>query len=80
MKKLYDVCVPRINVNDETVIIMLILIEEGQKVKKEQELCVISTSKQVHTITAPFKANIKKINMSVGEIKNIGDTIIILEK
>lgn len=80
MKKLYDVCVPRINVNDETVIIMLILIEEGQKVKKEQELCVISTSKQVHTITAPFKANIKKINMNVGEIKNINDVIIILEK
>jgi pyruvate carboxylase len=56
-----------------------IMVEEGDKVKKNQELFVIEAMKMGTTITANISGTVKKIHLSEGTMVKSDDLVVEME-
>jgi pyruvate carboxylase len=55
------------------------MVEEGDKVKKNQELFVIEAMKMGTTITANISGTVKKIHLSEGTMVKSDDLVVEME-
>ena len=60
-------------------IIVELLVEKGQEVKKDQLLLVLEFDKTNLEIESPIDGTIKEIFFSINDSVNVGQTILIIE-
>ena len=59
--------------------IVELLVEKGQKVKKDQLLLLLEFDKTNFEIVSPIDGTIKEIFFSLNDSVNVGQTILIIE-
>ena len=72
----------KLEINSESVlngVLTELNVEEGQKVKSGDMLAVVELDKTNLEIESPIDGTVKKINFSVNDNIQVGDTILIIE-
>jgi len=60
--------------------VVKVLVEEGQRVEKGQEIMVIEAMKMEHTITAPYNGTVEKVLFKKGEQVEIREELVKIKK
>ncbi len=66
---------PRLNTNDDELIVLEIYIRKGQSVKKGEKICSVETSKASIDIESEYNGKIKDIHITKDQYINVGDVI-----
>ena len=66
---------PRLNTNDDELIVLEIYIKQDQTIKKGEKICTVETSKASIDIEAEYNGKIKDINITKDQYINVGDVI-----
>jgi biotin carboxyl carrier protein len=61
-------------------VVIRILVNEGDRVKRGQGLIVVTAMKMETTLTAPFDGKVKKVNASINQKVAPGDILVEIEK
>ena len=72
----------KLEINSESVlngVLTELNVEEGQEVKSGDMLAVVELDKTNLEIESPIHGTVKKINFSVNDNIQVGDTILIIE-
>ena len=72
----------KLEINSESVlngVLTELNVEEGQEVKSGDMLAVVELDKTNLEIESPIDGTVKKINFSVNDNIQVGDTILIIE-
>lgn len=66
---------PRLNTNDDELIVLEIYIKKGQSIKKGEKICSVETSKASIDIESEYNGKIKDIHINIDKYINVGDVI-----
>jgi acetyltransferase-like isoleucine patch superfamily enzyme len=75
---MFEIKIERINANEDELLLTEILVNIGDSVKVDQEVAVVETTKSSVTIASKFEGVVKNIKSVVGEMVEVGATLIVL--
>ena len=70
--KLFELTAPRVNANEDEVVVVRIAVAEGDTVRQGQLLFVVETTKAANEVAAPLEGTIAKILVAEGAFVAVG--------
>jgi pyruvate/2-oxoglutarate dehydrogenase complex dihydrolipoamide acyltransferase (E2) component len=67
-----DITVPRLNSNEDQVLLTDILVREGDHVKKNDVLFLLETTKTTFEVSAPQDGIVRDISLAKGSMVDVG--------
>ena len=74
-----DIKAPRLNSNDDELLILEIHVKKGDKVEKGSKLLSVETSKTAVDIDSEFEGIVLEIKIKEGQYVNVDDDVLSLE-
>lgn len=73
--RLFELVAPRVNANEDEVVVVQIAVAEGDAVQQGQLLFVVETTKAANEVTAPVEGRIEQILVAEGAFVAVGSLL-----
>ena len=73
------VLIPRLNANEDEILLVSLLVSNGDVVEAEQELAVLESTKAVESIFAEVSGQVSGIETSEGNMIEVGGVLMYIE-
>ena len=73
--KNFKIKAPRLNTNDDELLVLKIFVKKDDLIKKDQKIFVLETSKTSIEINSEHNGQIKSINVSENDFVKVGDVL-----
>ena len=74
-----EVKAPRLNSNDDELLVLKIYVKKGDKVEKGSKLISVETSKTAIEIESEFEGIVLEVKIKEGQYVNVDDEVLSLE-
>jgi len=70
-----EICIPRVNANEDKVLLAQILVKQGEQVFANSEVAIIETTKATHSIESASDGWVSMIHSFEGEMVTVGSIL-----